>query len=84
MGFIADIVLLEYNLKAIFSKSNPYSRPGYEGLGSIKLTTHNLNELLEYDCKILDNVNAVHRIKPREESNMRVSRLNRPRALCYK
>ena len=68
-----NIALLEYNLRVSMSKSNPYSRPGYEGLAGIKLTTHNLNELLEYDYKILDNINAIPRIKAREKSNMRVS-----------
>jgi CRISPR-associated endonuclease/helicase Cas3 len=68
-----NIALLEYNLKAFMSKdksnSIPYSRPGYNGR-SIILKTHSLEELLKTDYKILDNINAIPRIKARERDNM--------------
>lgn len=59
----ANIAVLQYNLKALRSGNGPaYCRPGYENAKSLKLSTHDLCELVD-EAGLNQAVTAIPRIQ---------------------
>ena len=59
----ANVALLQYNLKGLQNKNDKpvFRHPGFEGSGSNKLTTHDLQQLLDTN-KIAECIDATARI----------------------